>query len=176
MSQNNPTFRGLTDKEVEESRRLNGENVLTPPAKEPLWKLFLAKFKDPLIIVLLVAGVLSVLISLYEFYGLHQGATVFFEPVGIFMAIFLATGLSFYFEKKAEDEFKILNQVNDDEPVQVIRNCNPTQIPKRDVVVGDILILNTGEEIPADAELLEATSLNVDESTLMMRQHFLLTM
>ena len=166
MSQNNPTFRGLTDKEVEESRRLNGENVLTPPAKEPLWKLFLAKFKDPLIIVLLVAGVLSVLISLYEFYGLHQGATVFFEPVGIFMAIFLATGLSFYFEKKAEDEFKILNQVNDDEPVQVIRNCNPTQIPKRDVVVGDILILNTGEEIPADAELLEATSLNVDESTL----------
>ncbi len=166
MSQNTPVLHGLTDKEVEESRRKYGENVLTPPAREPLWKLFLAKFRDPLIIVLLIAGVLSVLISLYEFYGLHQNATVFFEPVGIFMAIFLATGLSFYFEKKAEDEFKILNQVNDDEPVQVVRNGNPTQVPKRDVVVGDVLILNTGEEIPADARLIEATSLNVDESTL----------
>ncbi|MDE5650536.1 MAG: haloacid dehalogenase, partial [Duncaniella sp.] len=166
MSQNTPVLHGLTDKEVEESRRKYGENVLTPPAREPLWKLFLAKFRDPLIIVLLIAGVLSVLISLYEFYGLHQKATVFFEPVGIFMAIFLATGLSFYFEKKAEDEFKILNQVNDDEPVQVVRNGNPTQVPKRDVVVGDVLILNTGEEIPADARLIEATSLNVDESTL----------
>jgi Ca2+-transporting ATPase len=166
MSQKIPTFHGLTDAEVAESRRLHGENVLTPPAKDPLWKLFLAKFKDPLIIVLLIAGVLSVLISLYEYYGLEQPATVFFEPVGIFMAIFLATGLSFYFEKKAEDEFKILNQVNDDEPVQVIRDGNPTQIPKKDVVVGDILILNTGEEIPADAQLLESTSLNVDESTL----------
>ncbi|MCI8999341.1 MAG: calcium-translocating P-type ATPase, PMCA-type [Muribaculaceae bacterium] len=166
MSQKIPTFHGLTDAEVAESRRLHGENVLTPPAKDPLWKLFLAKFKDPLIIVLLIAGVLSVLISLYEYYGLEQAATVFFEPVGIFMAIFLATGLSFYFEKKAEDEFKILNQVNDDEPVQVIRDGNPTQIPKKDVVVGDILILNTGEEIPADAQLLESTSLNVDESTL----------
>lgn len=166
MSQNTPVLRGLTDKEVEESRRKYGENVLTPPAREPLWKLFLAKFRDPLIIVLLIAGVLSVLISLYEFYGLHQDGTVFFEPVGIFMAIFLATGLSFYFEKKAEDEFKILNQVNDDEPVQVVRNGNPTQVPKRDVVVGDVLILNTGEEIPADARLIEATSLNVDESTL----------
>lgn len=166
MPQTTPVLHGLTDKEVEESRLKYGENVLTPPAVEPLWKLLLAKFKDPLIIVLLIAGVLSVLISLYEFYGLHQGATVFFEPVGIFMAIFLATGLSFYFEKKAEDEFRILNQVNDDEPVQVIRNGNPTQVPKKDVVVGDVLILNTGEEIPADAELIEATSLNVDESTL----------
>lgn len=111
-------------------------------------KLFLDKFRDPLIIVLLAAGVLSIFISIYEYVGLDQGATVFFEPAGIFMAIFLATGLSFYFEKKAEDEFKILNQVNDDEAVQVIRDGNPTQVPKRDVVVGDILILNTGEEIP----------------------------
>lgn len=131
-----------------------------------MWRLFLEKFKDPLIIVLLMAGVLSVLIACYEYYGLNEGPTVFFEPVGIFVAIILATGLSFYFEKKAEDEFKILNQVNDDEPVQVIRDGNPTEITKKDVVVGDIIILNAGQEIPADARLLEATRLNVDESTL----------
>lgn len=157
---------GLTREQVEESRRIHGANVLTPPAEESLWKLFFDKFKDPLIIVLLMAGALSILISIYEYFKLGQSATVFFEPAGIFMAIFLATGLSFYFEKKAEDEFKILNQVNDDEAVQVIRDGNPTQIAKKDVVVGDILILNTGEEIPADAVLLEATRLNVDESTL----------
>lgn len=131
-----------------------------------MWRLFWEKFKDPLIIVLLMAGVLSVLIACYEYYGLNEGPTVFFEPVGIFVAIILATGLSFYFEKKAEDEFKILNQVNDDEPVQVIRDGNPTEITKKDVVVGDIIILNAGQEIPADARLLEATRLNVDESTL----------
>lgn len=166
MKQSNSPLRGLTPQEVVESRRLHGVNVLTPPPKPSMWALFLEKFKDPLIIVLLVAGLLSVLISIYEFVGLDQNATVFFEPAGIFMAIILATGLSFYFEKKAEDEFEILNQVNDDELVQVIRDGNPTQIAKRDVVVGDILILNTGEEIPADAKLIEATSLNVDESTL----------
>lgn len=157
---------GLTEQEVIESRKLHGINVLTPPPKPSMWSLFIAKFKDPLIIVLLIAGVLSILISIYEYVGLDQKATVFFEPAGIFMAIFIATGLSFYFEKKAEDEFEILNQVNDDELVQVIRDGNPTQIAKRDVVVGDILILNTGEEIPADAKLIQATSLTVDESTL----------
>ena len=166
MTPNSAPHRGLTRQQVEESRRLHGANVLTPPAEESLWHLFLAKFKDPLIIVLLMAGVLSVLISCYEYFALDQAGTVFFEPVGIFMAIFLATGLSFYFEKKAEDEFKILNQVNDDELVQVIRDGNPTEISKKDVVVGDIIILNTGQEIPADARLLESTQLNVDESTL----------
>lgn len=166
MNLNADQRRGLTRQQVEESRRLHGANVLTPPKEESLWRLFLDKFKDPLIIVLLMAGVLSVLISCYEYFALHQAGTVFFEPVGIFMAIFLATGLSFYFEKKAEDEFKILNQVNDDELVQVIRDGNPTEISKKDVVVGDILILNTGQEIPADAHLLESTQLNVDESTL----------
>lgn len=160
------THRGLNQQQVEESRRLHGANILTPPAEASLWRLFLEKFKDPLIIVLLMAGVLSVLIACYEYYGLNEGPTVFFEPVGIFVAIILATGLSFYFEKKAEDEFKILNQVNDDEPVQVIRDGNPTEISKKDVVVGDIIILNAGQEIPADARLLEATQLNVDESTL----------
>lgn len=157
---------GLTDAQAAESRRLNGANILTPPEKEPLWKQFLEKFTDPLIIILLVAGVLSVCISFYEFFVLGQDAAVFFEPVGIFVAIFLATGLAFYFELQADKEFTVLNQVNDDEPVEVIRNDNTTQIARRDVVVGDILVLNTGEEVPADSVLLESTSLHVDESTL----------
>ena len=159
-------YTGLTDAQVLESRRKNGANVLTPPEKEPLWKQFLEKFGDPLIIILMIAGALSIGISCYEFFGLGQGAAVFFEPVGIFVAILLATGLAFYFELQADKEFTILNQVNDDEPVEVIRNGNTTQIPRKDIVVGDIVILNTGEEVPADSELLEATSLHMDESTL----------
>lgn len=156
----------MTDEEVSESRRKNGVNILTPPEKDPLWKRFLEKFGDPLIIILMIAGVLSIGISCYEFWGLGQGASVFFEPIGIFIAILLATGLAFIFELKADKEFALLNQVNDDEPVQVIRNGNAMQIAKKDVVVGDIVILNTGEEVPADGELLEAVSLNIDESTL----------
>ena len=159
-------YTGLTDAQVLESRRKNGVNVLTPPEKEPLWKQFLEKFGDPLIIILMIAGALSIGISCFEFFGLGQGAAVFFEPVGIFVAILLATGLAFYFELQADKEFTILNQVNDDEPVEVIRNGNTTQIPRKDIVVGDIVILNTGEEVPADSELLVATSLHMDESTL----------
>lgn len=128
---------------------------------------FLEKFKDPLIIILLVAGALSIGIACYEYYALPDtGATVFFEPLGIFIAIFLATGLAFYFEARADKEFAILNQVNDDEPVQVIRNGNTTQVPKKDIVVGDTVIITTGEEIPADGQLIEAVSLQVDESSL----------
>lgn len=159
-------YTGLTDAQVLESRKKNGANVLTPPEKEPLWKQFLEKFGDPLIIILMIAGALSIGISCYEFFGLGQDAAVFFEPVGIFVAILLATGLAFYFELQADKEFTILNQVNDDEPVEVIRNGNTTQIPRKDIVVGDIVILNTGEDVPADSELLEATSLHMDESTL----------
>lgn len=159
-------YMGLTDKEVLESRKKYGINKLTPPEKDPLWKQFLGKFEDPLIIILMIAGALSVGISFYEYFGLHEGFAVFFEPIGIFVAILLATGLAFYFELKADKEFAILNQVNDDELVEVIRNANTTQIPKKDVVVGDIVILNTGAEVPADGELLESVSLNVDESTL----------
>ncbi len=159
-------YAGLSDAQVLESRRLHGDNLLTPPQKTPWWRLLLEKFRDPLIIILLVAGVLSVAISCYEYFGLGKDGTVFFEPVGIFIAIILATGLGFYFEYRANKEFDLLNQVNDEEPVQVIRNGAPTSVPKKDIVVGDILVLNTGEEIPADAELLEAVSLNVDESTL----------
>ena len=163
---NEQHFQGLTAREVEESRLRNGANILTPPAKEPLWKRFLEKFGDPLIIILLIAGALSIGISCYEYWGLDKGAGVFFEPIGIFIAILLATGLAFIFELKADKEFALLNQVNDDEPVQVIRDGNAMQVPKKDVVVGDIVILNTGEEVPADGELLEAVALNIDESTL----------
>ena len=159
-------YTGLTAREVAQSRSKYGENVLTPPAKAPLWLQFLDKFRDPLIIILLIAGALSILISCYEYFALGDGPTVFFEPVGIFVAIMLATGLSFYFEYQADKEFAILNKVNDDEPVEVIRDSNTTLIPRREVVVGDIVIVNTGEEIPADGELMESTLLNVDESTL----------
>ncbi len=159
-------FTGLTDAQVAESRSKHGVNILTPPEKEPLWKRFLGKFSDPLIIILLIAGALSIGISFYEFLALDEGGSVFFEPVGIFIAILLATGLAFIFELKADKEFALLNQVNDDEPVQVIRNGNAMQVGRKDVVVGDIVILNTGEEVPADGELLEAVSLNIDESTL----------
>ena len=159
-------YAGLTDAQVLESRRKNGANILTPPEKEPLWKQFLEKFGDPLIIILMIAGALSIGISCYEYFGLGQGASVFFEPVGIFVAILLATGLAFYFELQADKEFTILNQVNDDEPVEVIRGADTTQIPRKDIVVGDIVILNTGDEVPADAVLLEATSMHMDESTL----------
>ena len=157
---------GLTNAQIEESRKIHGVNVLTPPKKESLFKRYLEKFRNSLIIILLIAGLLSVGISIYEFTALNLGFKVFFEPIGIFIAILLATGLAFIFEVKADKEFALLNQVNDDEPVQVIRNGNAIQIPRKDVVVGDIVILNTGEEVPADGELLEAVSLNIDESTL----------
>ncbi|MFI3268377.1 MAG: calcium-translocating P-type ATPase, PMCA-type [Rikenellaceae bacterium] len=162
----NKHYTGLTDSEVIESRAKHGVNVLTPPKKVPLWKKFLEKFNDPLIVILLVAGFLSIGISFYEYYGLEHGVQVFFEPLGIFIAILLATGLSFIFELKADKEFSILNQINDDELVQVIRNNNTIEVPKRDIVVGDIVIIGTGDEIPADGELLQAVSLQIDESTL----------
>ncbi len=165
MSQNHQ-LKGLTDDQVLESRRLNGVNILTPPEKESLWSRFLEKFSDPLIVILLIAGILSIGISFYEYFGLDEGFGVFFEPIGIFIAILLATGLAFIFELKADKEFALLNQVNDDEPVQVIRNGNTIEIPRKDVVVGDIVILNTGQEVPADGELVEAVALNIDESTL----------
>lgn len=164
--QNCVNYEGLNDVQVKESREKHGRNVLTPAAKESLFSLFLAKFKDPLIIILIVAGLASCGISLYEYYGLNKGTAVFFEPLGIFIAIILATALAFYFEMKADKEFSILNQVNDEEAVTVVRNGTVTQVPKSAIVVGDIIMINTGEEIPADSELLEAVSLTVDESTL----------
>lgn len=159
-------YRGLSDSEVQASRQRYGSNVLTPPRRDPLWKQFLRKFRDPLIIILLIAGVLSVGISCYEYFSLHLGATTFFEPAGIFVAILLATGIAFIFEYRAGKQFAVLNQVNDDEPVEVVRGGNITTVSKRDVVVGDIVSIGTGCEIPADGQLLEAVSLSVDESSL----------
>ncbi|MDE6487121.1 MAG: calcium-translocating P-type ATPase, PMCA-type [Muribaculaceae bacterium] len=158
-------FHGLTPSEVEASRRKHGTNVLTPPAQESLWRQFLDKFKDPLIIVICVAGVLSVAISVYE-YSAGAGYEVFFEPVGIVMAVVLATGLSFIFELRANRAFAVLNRINDDEPVRVVRDGEVTEVPRRDIVVGDIVLLGAGDEVPADATLVESTQLTVDESSL----------
>ncbi|MBO5584384.1 MAG: calcium-translocating P-type ATPase, PMCA-type [Prevotella sp.] len=159
-------YEGLSDRQVAESRRLYGINVLTPVEKEPLWKRFLEKFADPLIVILLVAGLMSVGISFYEFFGLGADLSVFFEPVGIFMAVFLATSLAFIFEYKADREFSLLSQADDEQPVKVVRNGHVCQVAKRDVVVGDTVMVQTGDEIPADGTLLDATTLSIDESTL----------
>lgn len=158
--------KGLSDEHVRQQREKYGANILTPPERTPWWKEFLHKFSDPLIIILMVAGVLSIGIALYEYIGLDKGPKVFFEPVGIFVAIALATTLAFIFEQKANKAFRILNQVNDDEPVEVIRNGSATIVPRKDVVVGDIVIINTGDDIPADGELIDAVTLSVDESSL----------
>ena len=160
------SYTGLSNEEVIRSREQYGSNVLTQLEKSPWWVKFLQKFTDPLIIILLVAGLLSIGISFYEYFGLHESLDVFFEPVGIFIAILLATGLAFLFEYKADKEFSILNKVNDDELVTVIREGHHRQIAKKDVVVGDIVVIGTGDEIPADGELLESVLLNVDESSL----------
>ena len=159
-------YAGLTDAEVLKSRDKYGVNILTPAKKTSPWISFLKKFGDPLIVILLIAGILSVGISFYEYIVLGESMQVFFEPVGIFIAIMLATGLAFLFEYKADKEFMILNQVNDDEPVKVIRNSKVVEIARKDVVVGDVVILSCGDEIPADGLLLESVSLYVDESTL----------
>lgn len=162
----NQHYTGLTDQQVELSRKQYGRNILPPAKKTPLWKQFLEKFTDPIIRILLIALLFSIGISCYHFWGQGEDISVFFEPLGILSAIILATGISFIFEVKANKAFNILNQVNDNEPVEVIRNSQICEIPKKDVVVGDIVILNTGNEIPADGELLEATALQVNESTL----------
>lgn len=164
MKQNHYT--GLTDAQVLESRKKHGANRLTPPEKVSLWKMYFEKFEDPLIEILMVIGIFAIGVSCYEYWGLGEAFPVFFEPIGIFVAIFLATGLAFRYELKAQKKFTILNQVNEVETVFAIRNGNVVEVPKCDIVVGDILVLQTGQEIPADAKLLEAVSLNVDESSL----------
>lgn len=149
---------GLTDKEVLESRAKHGDNILTPPKRESLWKLFLEKFQDPIIRVLLVAAAVSFGISLTNGH--------YAETIGLFFAIILATVVGFWFEVDANKKFDLLNQVNDDNAVKVMRHGNIIEIPKKDIVVGDIVLLDTGEEIPADGILLEATSMQVNESAL----------
>ena len=149
---------GLTDEEVRKSRAQHGANLLTPPKRPSVWKLYLEKFQDPVIRVLLVAAVFSLIISIIE--------SEYAETIGIFFAIFLATGIGFYFEYDANKKFDLLNQVGEETPVTVIRNGKVHEIPRKDVVVGDIVILNTGEEVPADGQLVEAVSLQVNESSL----------
>ena len=159
-------YKGLTDAQVLESRQKYGDNSLTSVKGEPLWKQFLSKFADPIIIILLVALVFSFGISAYDFFVQNEGINAFLEPIGIFFAVILATGVAFYFEHKANKQFEVLNQVNDDIFYKVIRNERVTQVLRKDIVVGDIVILETGEEVPADGELLEAVSLHINESTL----------
>lgn len=151
-------FTGLTLQQAEESLKKYGPNVLTPPKRDPLWKLFLRKFEDPVIRVLLIAAFLS--------FGISFITNEFAETIGIFFAIILATGVAFWFEMNANRKFDILNLVNNDIKVKVIREGNIFEIPRRNVVTGDIVLLETGEEVPADGELLEAVSLQLDESCL----------
>ena len=160
-------IQGLTGQQVEESRRKYGENVLTPPARESLWKKFLEKFEDPIIRILLIAWLLSMVISCVHCWGPEKaGFSAFLEPIGIFFAIVLASGIGFIFEVKAARAFEVLNTVNDDVMVTVKRDGKVQEISRKEVVVGDIVILNTGDEVPADGILLQAQSLQINESTL----------
>lgn len=158
MSTSQSKFQGLNDEEVIRSREQHGENMLTPPEKESIWKLYLEKFKDPVIKVLLFAAVLSLGISVIE--------NEYAETIGIIFAILLATGIGFYFEYDAGKKFDLLNAVGEETQVKVIRSGKVHSIPRREVVVDDIVIIENGEEIPADGVLLEATSLQINESTL----------
>lgn len=147
-----------------------GKNIIPPPVKEPLWKQYLEKFKDPIIIVLLVVFVFSVIVAAYEFFYMGKGASLLLEPLGVLLALLLATGVAFIFELKAGKEFEILNKVKDSRPVKVFRKENSNSRPrlftikKHDVVVGDIVKIESGDEIPADGVLLHSTSLRIDES------------
>ena len=150
--------RGLEPQQVEESRRQHGDNVITPPKDDSAWKLLLEKFRDPIIQILLVAAVLSLAIGF-----IHRDFT---ESVGIICAIILATCVGFWFEWDAQRRFRRLNQVNDDILVKVMRGGSMCEIPRRDVVVGDVVHIESGETVPADGELVEAVSLKINESTL----------
>lgn len=149
---------GLTDEEVLLSREQHGDNLLTPPKRPSLWRLYLEKFEDPVVRVLLVAAVFSLIISVIE--------NEYAETIGIIAAILLATGIGFFFEYDANKKFDLLNAVNEETLVKVVRNGKVQEVPRKDIVVGDLVILETGEEIPADGELVEAISLQVNESNL----------
>lgn len=159
--------RGLTAAEVEESRKKYGDNTLTPPEKEPIWKKFVEKFGDPIIIILLVAMVLSFGVACYNYFGTDdKSLSHFLEPLGVFLAVILATGVAFYFELKGEKEFEILNQVSEDIYYKVLRDGEIGKVLKADLVVEDIVLLDTGEQVPADGTLVESISLQIDESPL----------
>ncbi len=149
---------GLTDAQVVESRLKYGDNVLTPPKRVSLWKLYIEKYCDPIIQILLVAAVVSLILAFVE--------NDFVETIGIVLAVFIATTVGFYFEMDAAKKFKILTAVNEDQPVKVRRNGKVIEVSRREVVVGDIILIEVGDEIPADGELIEAVNLQVDESSL----------
>ncbi|MFO8021852.1 MAG: calcium-translocating P-type ATPase, PMCA-type [Perlabentimonas sp.] len=158
MDKSKNQYKGLSEPQVEQSRAKYGNNVLTPPKRTPWWQLLIQKFDDPIIRILLIAALIAVAV------GFFHGN--FIEGIGIIIAILLATLMSFFNEYRAGLEFDILNKVNDSIPVKVIRSGNVTTIPISDVVAGDIVIVDTGEEVPADGKILEGTSLAVNESTL----------
>ena len=160
------SHRGLSDAEVLHSRATHGSNELTPRERESLWSKFFEKFKDPIIIILLVAMVLSFAVACYHYFTGGEGVSVFLEPTGVLLAVVLATGVAFFFEMKSEKEFEILNQVNEDILYKVYRNGMICRVLKKEIVVGDLVVLETGEQIPADGQLIEAISLQIDESSL----------
>ena len=156
---------GLTDAQVVASREKYGINVLTPPKRDSLWKQFLAKFDDPLIKILLFALALAVGLALYEYFRLGMSMSIFIEPLGIFLAVLLATLIGFLVEVNANKKFRLLNQTDDHVKVKVRRNGHVTQVPRCDIVVGDLVLLETGERVPADGTILESYNLTVDESS-----------
>ncbi len=158
MNNDEPHLLGLQPHEIEASREKYGANVLTPPERVPWWKLYLEKFNDPIIRILIIAALTALIV------GFSDGHYI--EAIGIIVAILLSTGLSFINEYKAGKEFDVLNQVSDEEEIETIRSGQHTLIPKRDLVVGDLIIINQGDEMPADAEVLEAVNFSVNESSL----------
>lgn len=151
-------MQGLTAAEVVQSRQEHGDNILTPPKRQSMWKLYLEKYEDPMIRILLVAAVISLLLALVK--------QDFIETIGIIAAVFLATTVGFYFERDAARKFDVLTQLGEEQSVKVLREGQIVEIPRREVVVGDIVVVETGDEIPADGHLFEATDLQVDESSL----------
>ena len=149
---------GLTDEQVKQSREQHGRNVLTPPHRTSLWKLYLDKYRDPIIQILLVAAFVSLILAFIE--------QNFMETIGIFVAVFLATTVGFYFERDAAKKFNVLTALSEEQPVKVRRKGKVMQIPRHDIVVGDVVLIEVGDEVPADGELLTCTDLQINESTL----------
>ena len=149
---------GLTDEQVKESREQHGKNVLTPPQRTSLWKLYLDKYRDPIIQILLVAAFVSLILAFIE--------KNFMETIGIFVAVFLATTVGFYFERDAAKKFNLLTALSEEQPVKVRRNGKVMEIPRHDVVVGDVVLVEVGDEVPADGELIVCNDLQINESAL----------
>ena len=149
---------GLTDEQVKQSRELHGKNVLTPPQRTSLWKLYLDKYRDPIIQILLVAAFVSLILAFIE--------KNFMETIGIIVAVFLATTVGFYFERDAAKKFNLLTALSEEQPVKVRRNGKVMEIPRHDVVVGDVVLVEVGDEVPADGELIVCNDLQINESTL----------